>query len=85
MRIHDIKCDEPFYSSVLTGKKSFELRKDDRNYQVGDYLHLQKTKDGEVIDVTENLVAEIIYKLTGYEGLADGYCMLGIRVRDICT
>lgn len=80
MRIHNVKCDEPYFSSVLAGKKSFELRKDDRNYQVGDYFCLQRTESGKITDAAENIMAEIVYKLSGFDGLSEGYCILGIRV-----
>lgn len=45
--IHDIKCDaEPFHA-LKRGRKPIELRKDDRDYQVGDYLLLREIVDGD--------------------------------------
>jgi hypothetical protein len=38
--IHDLKIWPEFFSDLIAGKKNFELRKDDRPYQVGDTLRL---------------------------------------------
>ena len=42
MREHDLKTWSPFYAAVASGAKTFELRKDDRNYSVGDVLLLRE-------------------------------------------
>lgn len=39
-REHRIKILPEYYEACLNGSKRFELRKDDRNYQVGDYIWL---------------------------------------------
>lgn len=67
-RTHKIKIDRCFFENVLSGRKRFEIRKNDRDYQVGDWLHL----DCE----NECLFVEIIYQSTFMQ--ADGYCVLGI-------
>lgn len=41
---HVLKIDPVPFQDMLTGKKLYELRKDDRNYQVGDVLHLRETR-----------------------------------------
>lgn len=44
-RIHFLKTWTEFYNSIvdedITKRKCFEVRKNDRNYRVGDYLLLQ--------------------------------------------
>ncbi len=42
MQIHNVKCWPNFFQSSKRGDKPFELRKNDRNYQVGDELHLHE-------------------------------------------
>lgn len=41
-RTHDLKCWPPFFQAVVDGTKTFELRKDDRHYRVGDILLLRE-------------------------------------------
>ena len=38
----DLKCWQPYYGMSERGEKPFELRVNDRDYQVGDILHLQE-------------------------------------------
>lgn len=38
MKLHEIKLLEGFAIEKLQGRKSFEIRKNDRNYQVGDLI-----------------------------------------------
>ena len=40
--VHDLKCWPEYYWSVVTGKKPFEIRKNDRDFSVGDCLNLQE-------------------------------------------
>lgn len=45
--IHKLKILPEFFSLVEKGKKRFELRKNDRNYQEDDIILLQEYFDGE--------------------------------------
>ncbi|MDF2611454.1 MAG: hypothetical protein K0R92_2928 [Lachnospiraceae bacterium] len=37
---HNLKTLQPYFDDVKSGKKKFELRRNDRDYQVGDKLNL---------------------------------------------
>ena len=76
--IHRIKIASIDYNDVSSGDKSFELRKNDRDYKVGDRLEMSEYKDGE--PTGRVLDAEIVYILEDYKGLEDGYCILGIEL-----
>ena len=41
-RIHDLKTWPQYYQATVAGKKRFEFRKNDRDFQVGDVLVLQE-------------------------------------------
>lgn len=76
-RRHRLKLAKMFFDAVDTGKKSFELRKNDRNYQIGDILELHEMSNGEETGrVTEK---QVIYILEGFKGLEEGYCILGLE------
>jgi hypothetical protein len=87
MKIHKLKTLQPYYDEVLKGRKTFELRKDDRNFVVGDFLQLfEGNEQVEDIQLRSNknfIYFQICYKLDGgIYGLEKGFCILGIT-RDI--
>ena len=77
---HELKIVASDYEDVISGKKSFELRKNDRGYKQGDSLKMLEFKDGK--HTGRMIDADIIYMLEDYTGLTEGYCILGIRVTD---
>jgi hypothetical protein len=40
--IHSLKCWPEYFQAIKSGKKTFEIRYNDRNYQVGDFLELHE-------------------------------------------
>lgn len=80
MAEHAIKIKEVYFKAVLSGKKTFEIRKNDRNYQVGDIIHFVPVDDecGMIIPHDPNAY-KITYVFHGGEyGLEEGYCVFGI-------
>lgn len=45
MTVHHIKIDTQYVDAVLSGLKPFEVRKNDRGYQVGDHLIMTEVGD----------------------------------------
>lgn len=41
MKIHELKLDIKYFDDVKSGKKNFEVRKNDRDFQVGDILKMK--------------------------------------------
>lgn len=77
-KTHEVKIAASYYGDIVSGKKKFELRKNDRGYKVGDSLKMLEVKDGKYTGRT--IDADIIYMLEDYTGLEEGYCILGIDV-----
>jgi len=42
MKIHELKTLPEFYQRILNRQKTFEVRYNDRNFQVGDHLNLRE-------------------------------------------
>lgn len=74
---HDLKILPEYYQDVVSGKKKFELRKYDRNYQVGDIFVLREFKDGEYTGECFINSIEYILKDCHQCGLQDGFCIFG--------
>lgn len=78
--VHQIRLASSYYDDVLEGRKTFELRKNDRGYGVGHILELMEFAEGR--NTGRVIRAEVVYMLEDYAGLEDGYCILGIRVTE---
>ena len=69
---HDLKIYPEFFSAVCTGVKRAELRKNDRDYRVGDTIHLMETprgschRTGEFINVKITHIADVGEWMPGY-------------------
>ena len=61
---HRIKCELEYYKAVVEGRKKFEIRRNDRDYQVGDFVSLVCVKDGMPLGETYGPL-EIDYILFG--------------------
>ena len=78
---HKLKILSRHYAAILQGKKTFEVRKDDRPFQEGDTLLLEEcvTPDGCGYTGREMKV-EVTYILRDSEYVKDGYCIMGIKI-----
>lgn len=80
MTVHYIKTKKEYFEAVQKGDKTFELRKDDRNYQVGDTLMLiMLDKDGKETDEILKVNVTYVLKDCPEYGLKPGYAILGIK------
>lgn len=91
MTEHILKLNDRYFDAVANGIKTFEIRKNDRDYKVGDALVLEKVNDeGKYLTYADhnlgmNLNYEIkvavTYILTHdeFDGISEGYVALGIR------
>ena len=75
--IHEIKILPKYYDAVISNIKHFELRKDDRDYQVGDFVVLKEWENGEYTGRDTRFKIEHILRDCAEYGLMDGYCILG--------
>ena len=95
MKIHELKIEEEYYKAIIDGVKTFELRKNDRDYQVGDLIQFTdarfKPKD-YLKGATEKYYphpSETLFKITYIlkdvpeYGLEKDYCILGIKQVEI--
>jgi len=39
---HDLKITPPYFKAVEDGRKTFEIRQNDRGFQAGDYIRLRE-------------------------------------------
>jgi len=80
MKTHHLKIESCYFNAVADGRKTFELRKNDREYKVGDTLTLCELDRGVLTG--GEIEATISYVLEGCPqyGLQEGYAILGLRL-----
>jgi hypothetical protein len=85
---HNIKIWPEYFQAVLDGTKTFEVRKDDRGYQVGDTLVMQEWKKEPFPSFNGDYTGReirrtVTYILSGMEwGLHPTTVVMGIQ-RDV--
>lgn len=89
MKTHELKTDPEPFDQVASNDKTFEIRKDDRDFKVGDKLILRKTvhtgaemAEGKPLEYTGDVVTRrIIHIMRGPAyGLAEGWVIMSIDV-----
>ena len=84
---HYVKCWPNYFDAIERGDKPFDVRRDDRGYQKGDTLVLQRTREKSLHEVEYDCHGEALYEcrrtityvLTGGQfGIEPGYVVLGI-------
>lgn len=82
--IHDLKTwPEPF-EAVWSGVKTYEIRKDDRDYKVGDTLQLNEWDPSDGTYSGRSVTALVTYLTRGAWGIPDGIVVMGILAPPHC-
>lgn len=78
MKIHRLKTLNPYFDDVYNDRKDFEVRENDRNFQVGDRIQLVEiVPEG---DRQRYVIKDIKYILHGGQfGIVPGYVVLGLK------
>lgn len=77
--IHDLKCWPSFFVGLESGAKPFEVRKDDRDFAVGDRLLIREYLAGRDAYTGRELHFNVGTILRDFPGIEPGYCVLGLQ------
>lgn len=81
--LHELKIEKQFADAVLDGRKTFELRKNDRGFNAGDLVRFEVVEHGVAFTfrcddhLLNGEVYRIGYVLSGW-GLEEGYVAFSI-------
>ena len=86
MQKHELKTWPEFFASLLSGEKTFELRKNDRDFRIGDQLHLREWSPETKTYSGREIIKGVRYMLSHRDGagcaadfgLAPGYVILAL-------
>ena len=77
--IHELKILPEYFEEVCLGNKTFEIRKNDRNFHAGDWL-LLKEWNPETGYTGYEILRYVSYILYDWQaGLKDGYCIMALK------
>lgn len=83
--IHQLKCDAEYFKEVCSGRKSFEVRKNDRDFHVGDYLALNEStplphnEKDEKKETGRSILVHVHYLIDDPRFVKEGYVIMGIE------
>ena len=76
--IHELKLSSKYFDDVQNEIKTFEVRKNDRGYNVGDILILKEVVEND--KYTGRIIKVKVTYFFSLFGLASGYCVLGVKL-----
>lgn len=76
---HELKILPRWFEDVAHQKKTFEIRKNDRNYQVGDTLVLKEWYRGRYTGREVKRKVSYIYYGDYVNGLSEDYVVMAIK------
>jgi hypothetical protein len=79
MKTHNVKSWSENFLPFTTGMKTFDLRKDDRGYEVGDLIVFEEFRPGVGEYTGKSETREITYIMRNIDGLEPDYCILGLE------
>ena len=79
--VHNLKIEPTHFGDVLMQTKTFEIRRNDRNFQVGDTIYLNEYYKGEFTgSYVKGAIRYIFYG--GEYGLNKDYCVFSFEITE---
>lgn len=82
-KVHELKTLRPYFQAIVDFRKTFELRRNDRDFQEGDYLHLREWDTNEGGYTGRTVARRVVYVLKNsatapFTGLQEGHVVMAI-------
>lgn len=80
IKTHRLKIKPEYFTELLSGSKTFEVRIFDREYEVMDYITFDVVFPYEIQHHPHQFQITYILTYDDFpEGIKEGYCVLGIK------
>ena len=79
MVIHELKILPKYFNEVLAKKKTFEIRKDDRNFKEHQIIDLHEFDGKKYTGNKTRVIISYVLRDAEEYGLKDGFVILGIK------
>lgn len=78
--IHALKTEPQFFEAVIDGSKTFKVRKNDRDFRVGDYLALNELDDTREGYTGRSVLLYVCYILSDEKYCKPDYVTIGFKL-----
>jgi ASC-1-like (ASCH) protein len=78
-KVHHLKTWTPYFQDIKSGVKQFEVRKNDRDFQVGDTLILDDFDPNTEKYLGQWIPKLVTYKLDDVRFVKEGFVILGMQ------
>lgn len=76
---HELKTEPQYFEASLRGDKPYEIRRNDRGFEVGDYLRLREFDRSTEVYSGRELTVVVTHILSGAPYVPEGYVAMGVR------
>lgn len=88
MKVHELKTWPEYFEAIIRGVKTFEIRKNDRDFNTGDFLALYEYDPSTEEYTGREASAFVTYVMRGKPigesfGIECGYALMAIELRDV--
>lgn len=77
--IHALRIFPQYFKCVKNGTKTFEIRKNDRDFHKGDILQLYEYDKAKGLYTGRVCAVTVLYVLKNCDGLSKDYCIMSIE------
>lgn len=82
--IHEVNCERDQFGSIVSRSRTFDIRKDDRRFMVGDYIAFNECEHDENLDSYSytgySVLGKITYILNDERYVREGCIVIGFSV-----
>jgi ParB family chromosome partitioning protein len=79
MKVHRLKLLDTYWHDKMRGLKPWEIRLNDRDYELGDLVEYHRLMPSNMMSTHERMYSQISYVLQDEKYLKDGYCIFSER------
>ena len=84
--IHELKTIPKYFAMIVAGSKNFEVRKNDRDFKIGDELILKEYDNNKSLSYysSDRYTGRILHRRIDYVlhggqlGIEEGYCVMSL-------
>lgn len=82
-KIHELKTINPYFNDVWGGIKNFEIRKNDRDFKINDWIVLKEYDSEKNIYSGREITVYITYILNDFHAIKENYCIISFKTLEL--